>query len=290
MRQLPLLYAERLISNRAIPWITRRAFRPGVQDVNGVRMLIPEPPRFGGGGEFHMALGTYEHRELQFVLSHLRPGDWFLDVGAHIGYFSLPAAEKVGPGGRVIAIEPTPSSAALLRENVALNGFDRITVIEAAASDRTGTGSLTTSTTSTMWNTLETDTLAEVDGVVTVKVTTIDDLLAELGYPRVTLMKMDVEGHEENVLAGARATMERNPDMGILFEVSGGARERMSASMGTLEYLSRLGFAFWTIDRGVAGQCSAIQELEQRMKMSRWQDHLFNVLATRADGAPNSRR
>jgi FkbM family methyltransferase len=282
MRRTPLRYAERLISNRAVPWLARTAFHPGVQMVNGVQMFIPEPPAFGGGGEFHMALGTYERNELLFVLNRLCPGDVFIDVGAHIGYFSLPSARKVTPGGRVIAIEPTPSSARILRDNAALNELDIITVVEAAASDRTGTASLTTSRTSAMWNTLEPNTLSDAAAPVAVTVTTIDHVLESLGWPGVRLMKLDVEGHEQRVLAGAAEALDRNPHMEILFEVSGGNPERTRVSMTTLYYLAHRGFSFRSVERGVAGRLCSISQMEERMKMSRWQDFLFNVLATRA--------
>ncbi len=97
-----------------------------------------------------MALGTYEHNELRNLLQRLQPGDTFIDVGAHIGYLSLPIAKRVGPSGKVIALEPSPTSLELLRRNVALNGFNWVTVVDAAASDKDGLARLHMSSQSAM--------------------------------------------------------------------------------------------------------------------------------------------
>ena len=134
-------------------------YRPGPQEVNGVTMTVPEPPAWGGGGEFHMVVGSYENREIRFLLARLKAGDCFVDVGAHVGYFTLPAARRVGPSGRVVAFEPTSGSAKLLRENVHLNDFGWVDIVEAAASSTVGIAAFTRSAQSAMWNTLETDTL-----------------------------------------------------------------------------------------------------------------------------------
>ncbi|MDO9712053.1 FkbM family methyltransferase [Paracraurococcus lichenis] len=82
----------------------------------------------------HLALdGFWEWWTTSFLARTLRPGESVVDAGACTGYFTLLAAELVGPAGRVLALEPNPQSAALLRRNVALNGFaDRVTVEEAA--------------------------------------------------------------------------------------------------------------------------------------------------------------
>jgi hypothetical protein len=72
-RARPFALGERVVSNRVVPWAVRAAFRPGVQEVNGVRMHIPRPPDWGGGGEFHLALGTYERAEVEYLKRWLRP-------------------------------------------------------------------------------------------------------------------------------------------------------------------------------------------------------------------------
>ncbi|MGV3720881.1 MAG: hypothetical protein ACO1SX_08220 [Actinomycetota bacterium] len=88
VRQSHLRYVTRWIRNHIVPWAARTAFTEGVQSVHGVRLTVPRPPDWGGG-EFHMALGTYEKPECDFLAARLKPGDVFVDVGAHIGYMSL---------------------------------------------------------------------------------------------------------------------------------------------------------------------------------------------------------
>ncbi|MCB4821699.1 FkbM family methyltransferase [Roseicella aerolata] len=82
----------------------------------------------------HLALdGYWEWWTTSFLARNLRPGETVVDAGACIGYFTLLTADLVGAGGRVVALEPNPQSAALLRRNVALNGYaERVTVEEAA--------------------------------------------------------------------------------------------------------------------------------------------------------------
>ena len=82
----------------------------------------------------HLALdGYWEWWTTRFLARNLRRGEAFADAGAGIGYFTLLAADLVGPEGRVLALEPNPQSASLLRRNVALNGFaERVTLEEVA--------------------------------------------------------------------------------------------------------------------------------------------------------------
>ncbi|WP_165943228.1 FkbM family methyltransferase [Roseicella aquatilis] len=82
----------------------------------------------------HLMLdGYWEWWTTSFLARNLRRGESVADAGAGIGYFSLLAADLVGPQGRVLAIEPNPASAELVRRNVRLNGFaDRVAVEEAA--------------------------------------------------------------------------------------------------------------------------------------------------------------
>jgi hypothetical protein len=92
---------------------------------------------------------------------------------------------------------------------------------------------------------------------------------------------MDVEGHERSVIAGASATLHDNPDVKVMFEVSGGSESRSAVSAGTISCLAELGFGFHTILRDGRTAASTIEQLHSRMAMPRWQDSLFNVVAVR---------
>jgi len=77
-----------------------------------------------------------EDATTEFVKSFLRPGMTLVDVGANVGYFTLLAASL---GASVVACEPTPAVVKRLQENIALGGFDRVTVVNAAVADKRGT-------------------------------------------------------------------------------------------------------------------------------------------------------
>jgi FkbM family methyltransferase len=276
----PFKLMSRALTNRVVPWIAYRAYRPGDHDVNGIRMRIPPPPKWGGGGEHHMALGTYEMAEIEFVTTRLKPGDTFLDVGAHIGYFALPAAKRVGTSGRVVALEPTPKSFELLKENVASNGFDQVTLINAAASDRDGTATFTVSDRSAMWNTLQQGTLkGDNPSEIQVQTRSLDSVLAELGWPAVAGIKLDVEGAEAAVLQGATETLRRNPRSFVLFEISGGTPERIKVSMETLRWFESRGYGFRPMVRRAGDRLVKAADLEPRLHQREWYRHLLNVSA-----------
>ena len=77
------------------------------------------------------------------MLDFLRPGDTFIDAGANIGLFTLLALSVVGDKGHVHAFEPNPLVAAMLRESLALNAADNVTVHEIGLSDVEGSAAFT---------------------------------------------------------------------------------------------------------------------------------------------------
>ena len=134
-------------------------------------------------------LGHYERPLQEFLGERVGPNDVFFDVGAHIGFFSICAGAL---GARVVAVEPCPRSAARLRTNVRLNGLDAV-VVEAAAWDEGGSVGLADGGSSKELSVIPGDDVVA---------TTLDDIAERHGMP--TVMKLDVEGAESRVLAGAR--------------------------------------------------------------------------------------
>ena len=90
-------------------------------------------PRFLG-----MNLGYYEPELVKKFCAIVKEGMTVVDVGAHVGIYSLIASRKVGPEGRVIAVEASPANATLLRRHLAINHCTNVEVVEAAISDRNG--------------------------------------------------------------------------------------------------------------------------------------------------------
>jgi FkbM family methyltransferase len=142
--------------------------------------------------------GTHEIQVQQALIRSARAGDHVWDVGANIGYLALVAARIVGPGGRVVAVEPDAGCATAIRTNAALNGLAAIEVVEAAAARRSGVAELVV-VRDRLWTRLASvGDHAQVERRVDVRTVALDDLPG----PSPTLVKIDVEGAELDVLAG----------------------------------------------------------------------------------------
>ncbi len=87
---------------------------------------------------------SWDRAERRWLARRLSPGFHFVDVGANVGGYAFWVLSRTGPGSRIVAIEPNPGLARQLRFNIAANGaHDRVAVVDAAVSDRSGTGRLT---------------------------------------------------------------------------------------------------------------------------------------------------
>src|SRR3989344_4389962 len=93
-------------------------------------------------GSLSQVFEKYEPETTEFVESNLRAGQTFIDVGASIGWFTLIASGLVGETGRVIAVEPNPLSAELLRKNIGYNHCGNVTIVPKAAGSHAGRSTL----------------------------------------------------------------------------------------------------------------------------------------------------
>jgi FkbM family methyltransferase len=143
------------------------------------------------------------------VLGRVGPGDWVIDIGANIGVVTGQLATRVGASGHVWAIEPVPGNSERLRDLRERNGLEMIRTFDVALGAADGTvtlrlppqgGSAWASVTASWINA----------GKMTVPVRSLDSLIAEHGSPgKLALIKIDVEGYESQVLAGATETLAR---------------------------------------------------------------------------------
>jgi FkbM family methyltransferase len=172
--------------------------------------------------------GRYETAATAFLLRTLRPDSHCLDIGSNFGYFLCLMARRC-VHGQVLAVEPDAEVAALAQDNLFLNGVhDHAAVIRAAVADRAGTLTLhrrsfrSGNTSLVAADRGFTDYLNEPPAQpFTVPTLTIDTLSERMGG-RVDVVKIDVEGAEPLVLAGAAETIARNPAIVLLMEWSPG--------------------------------------------------------------------
>jgi len=175
------------------------------QSDHGLRYLIQQETRFDG----------FERATREVIDAHLKPGDLFIDVGAHVGVMSLSAATAPSTNDAdnpVLAIEPSPDNQRQLAATIAANGMNnRIALVPAAIAATSGQAKLLLSRGS-MGHRLaaeqpggEPASGKPADATVDVPVFSLDDLLAGFSQHdhRRVVLKIDVEGHEAEVIAGA---------------------------------------------------------------------------------------
>lgn len=164
---------------------------------------------------------VYEEGLTRFVIASLKPGDIFIDVGANVGYFSLIAASL---DARVTAIEPDDENLALFEQNIRLNGYSSIMVLNAAVGDREGTAILHVNPLNRGGNSLlgyseyfsgthgyTRQQITEMYRTATlekkVALTTLDAVIKKQGLTSIRIVKIDVEGFEKQALDGTKATL-----------------------------------------------------------------------------------
>lgn len=178
------------------------------------RALADTPLGFRFAGPETMQTGSFEPRELEFLARRLPQADLFVDVGANAGYFTCLARQR---GTRVVAIEPAVHNVDLLVRNISANGWTDVEVFPVGLAERPGLGTLygdgTGASLVTRWAGVS-ETWKR-----TIPLTTLDVLLAGRFPAERLLIKVDVEGAEYGVLAGARQTLSRSPAPVWLVEV-----------------------------------------------------------------------
>ena len=158
--------------------------------------------------------GRLEPGTIEVIAALLREGDNAIDVGANVGLTVLPAARRVGPSGRVFAIEPGSRAVGLLRKTLELNFLaDRVSLHHYAAGEVEGTASLNIGTILGHSSLLD---LPDATRQETVEVRTVDSLVPH--GTSIRLAKLDAEGFEPHVWRGMRRVIAENPKLAVLVE------------------------------------------------------------------------
>lgn len=131
----------------------------------------------------------------------------FVDIGAHIGKYTIPLGRKLGNLGNVIAVEPDPNNFKLLSANVDINGLDNVLLQNIACSNKDSETIFYVNDDCPTLGSIYFPTGSKEIMVATMK---LDTLLFRLGIEQVSLIKIDVEGAETDVIAGAQQTLAKS--------------------------------------------------------------------------------
>ncbi|MEE4304094.1 MAG: FkbM family methyltransferase [Wenzhouxiangella sp.] len=260
--------------------------RPG--GVPEFRLLVA----FGADERFAPCLrdqGLWEEAETLLLQRILRPGMSVVDLGAHVGYFSVLMSQCVGPKGRVVAFEPDPAHFRLLCANVLANACDQAEARRLAIAEGKGDGRLFRSATNP-----GDQRLHPVPGRPSVAVR-YDSLDSQLGQAGLDLVKMDCQGSEARILDGMTGLIERNRErLCLLMEFAPGLLLQGGCSVDQFaDKLGQLGACVFLIARsGRAVRLLEVDELApglctiaERMAQSGEEDaseNLFVVFGSRA--------
>lgn len=168
------------------------------------------------GVTFELAsTGDYEPLTLTTLLPKIYHGDTIVDIGAHVGLYTVHLSNMVGNVGKVIAFEPYPENVKLLKQNVEENNCSNVEIVPAAIRDVSGLSELRISN----YNTGDHSFFGTGNRkTISVPCTTLDNYLPE--GTRVDAIKLDVQGGEAEVFRGMKRVIRDNPRMFILWELS----------------------------------------------------------------------
>jgi len=189
-----------------------------VSIAGGAELLIPGDTHY-----FGFLSGVHERHITDLVNSIVLPGDLCLDVGCNIGYFSMMMAARAGSSGRVLAFEPVPETYACLKKNAALAAAQgwHLEAFQKAVSAQAGVVSIQRHEHSTLHQVqaLGNDASSNSEEIACVS---LDEVLQDAAITSVKLLKVDVEGHETQVIAGVMESLRNRRVRHVVIEVTPG--------------------------------------------------------------------
>jgi FkbM family methyltransferase len=164
-------------------------------------------------GSFFMALHDQYMMGINEKYYKLKKGDVVVDVGAHIGTFTIRASKMVGDAGKVIAIEPEPQNIALLKRNVEANALQNVVIVPEGIWSSKGKQKFYLSPET--WGHSYLSQIAKSTEYNEIEMDTLDCVLSELNLNKVDFIKMDIEGAEIEALKGMEQTLTEDVNLTI---------------------------------------------------------------------------
>lgn len=231
---------------------------------------------------------TYESEVLQLIYRFLEKGDCFIDIGTHIGYYSVLAAKIVGNEGKVFAFEPELSNYQKILENISLNNLSNIQLFNLALSSESKETHLFFNQDNdgghALWDvgkhpfnqkSLQSQTMQNIQQ------STLDDILSQQqDISQIKIIKIDTEGAEVNVIKGAVNTISKYNVPYIICEINRFGLKQMGTNEAELrEFMNTLKYESYLITSDKSNQLIKL-ELGKYYQTS----HVFNMLFGRKNG------
>jgi FkbM family methyltransferase len=182
------------------------------------------------------------------IIDHFRPKekDIVVDIGAHIGRYTIISSKRIGPNGKVVAIEADPSNFEMLNRNVNLNKLTNVTSLNYAVySNQTKLKLYLPGKQSgfTIYNTIMVNRGKHQGKFIEVNGNTLDNLLEQnkINFANINWIKIDVEGAEFEVLKGAQNVLSKSNDIAILIEIHN-SQNGTNLYRPIIEFLNRYNF------------------------------------------------
>ena len=206
--------------------------------VNGYKMLLPikRNNKIDGFSCAIIINRVWEPYTTNLFKQLATKGMNCIDIGAHVGYFTLLMAGLAGDSGRVLAFEPAAENYNLLVANIKLNDFKNVTAIQKAVSDRTGQAKLYLNGSGSGGNTLYGQGSDYTESIA-VNMVSIDEFLRGEMCP-VDIIKIDVEGGELAVLSGMTKTCRLSDNLKLFIEFNPPLLQQSNTDMA--EYWDKL--------------------------------------------------
>lgn len=213
IRYAPIRSGKEFVFKKIInPYLAWRSFSTVATTTFGAKVAVTLPDFIQSRIYF---FGFWEPHLTQFIKKSLTKGDYFVDVGANIGYFSLLASDIVGQEGRVFSVEASPSIFRKLQNNVTLNKFQNIRLFNMAAADRDCMLSIYLGNDTNLGATTTVASVAakgeqKLEAVIPAK--PLSSIIGEENLLRARIIKIDVEGAEASVIRGISSLLSKFGD------------------------------------------------------------------------------
>jgi FkbM family methyltransferase len=188
----------------------------------------------------------HEPFETELVKDHVNKGEFVLDVGAHIGYYSLIMARCVGKNGKVFSFEPNPLNFNILKKNIEINEYQNIVLEEKAVSNKNGTTNLYLSKGNSGMHRIHPSKYCE--DVISVDVVKLNSYFNNQITKKIRFIKIDAEGSELDVLEGLSDILKNSKIKIIMEFVPEHIIEHGSKPLDVLNFLNKYGFKIFIIN------------------------------------------